>query len=133
MRKFKRIISSILLTIIILLPKFVHADGFKYINLDVNIDKSGKAYVSEEWQIDERDNDYSERYKRIENLKGIKIENFKASLNGEEFSEKDSWNVDENFDQKTFYYGRNDSDDAVELCWGFQSVVKIIHIKSPMI
>ena len=118
MRKFKRIFSSILLTIIILLPKSVLADGFKYINLDVNIDKNGKASVSEEWQIDERDNDYSERYKRIENLKGIKIENFKASLNGEEFSEKDPWNVDENFDQKTFYYGRNDSDDAVELCWG---------------
>lgn len=118
MRKFKRIFSSILLTIIILLPKSVLADGFKYINLDVNIDKNGKASVNEEWQIDERDNDYSERYKRIENLKGIKIENFKASLNGEEFSEKDPWNVDENFDQKTFYYGRNDSDDAVELCWG---------------
>lgn len=118
MRRFKRILSSILLTIIILLPKYVHADGFKYINLDVNIDKNGKASVNEEWQIDERDNDYSERYKRIENLKGIKIENFKASLNGEEFIEKDPWNVDENFDQKTFYYGRNDSDDAVELCWG---------------
>lgn len=118
MRKFKRILSSILLTIIILLPKSVLADGFKYINLDVNIDKNGQASVSEEWQIDERDNDYSERYKRIENLKGIKIENFKASLNGEEFSEKDPWNVDENFDQKTFYYGRNDTDDAVELCWG---------------
>ena len=116
MRKFKRIFSSILL--IILLPTSVLADSFKYINLDVNIDKNGKASVNEEWQIDERDNDYSERYKRIENLKGIKIENFKASLNGEEFSEKDPWNVDENFDQKTFYYGRNDSDDAVELCWG---------------
>lgn len=116
MTKFRRIFSSILL--IILLPTSVLADSFKYINLDVNIDKSGKASVSEEWQIDERDNDYSERYKRIENLKGIKIENFKASLNGEEFSEKDPWNVDENFDQKTFYYGRNDSDDAVELCWG---------------
>lgn len=116
MRKFIRIFSSILL--IILLPTSVLADSFKYINLDVNIDKNGKASVSEEWQIDERDNDYSERYKRIENLKGIKIENFKVSLNGEEFIEKDPWNVDENFDQKTFYYGRNDSDDAVELCWG---------------
>ena len=116
MRKFRRILSSILL--IILLPTSVLADSFKYINLDVNIDKNGKASVSEEWKIDERDNDYSERYKRIENLKGIKIENFKASLNGQEFSEKEPWNVDENFDQKTFYYGRNDSDDAVELCWG---------------
>ena len=116
MRKFRRILSSILL--IILLPTSVLADSFKYINLDVNIDKNGKASVTEEWQIDERDNDYSERYKRIENLKGIKIENFKASLNGEEFSEKDPWNVDENFDQKTFYYGRNDTDDGVELCWG---------------
>lgn len=118
MRKFKRILSSILLTIIILLPKSVLADGFKYINLDINIDKNGKASVTEEWQIDERNNDYSERYKRIENIKGIKIENFKASLNGEEFSEKDPCNVDENFDQKTFYYGRNDTDERVELCWG---------------
>lgn len=118
MKKFKRVFNSILLSIIILLPTSVLADSFDHINLDVNIDKNGKASVSEEWQIDERDNDYSERYKRIENLKGIKIENFKASLNGEEFSEKNPWNVDENFDQKTFYYGRNDSDDAVELCWG---------------
>lgn len=118
MKKFKRVFKYILLSIIILLPTSVLADGFDHINLDVSIDKNGKASVSEQWQIDESDNDNSERYKRIENLKGIKIENFKASLDGKEFREKDPWNIDENFDQKAFSYGRIDSDDAVELCWG---------------
>ena len=138
MKKFNKIFNFLLLSIIILLPKSVLADGFDHINLDVNIDENGKASVSEEWQIDARDNDYSERYKRIENLKGIKIENFKASLNGEELSEKDSWNVDENFDQKAYYYGRNDTDDAVELCWGISergenNTYKIFYDINPII
>jgi len=40
-------------------------------------------------------------------------------MDGKNFSPKDQWDIDENFDQKAYKYGRIDySDDDVDLCWG---------------
>ncbi|WP_297280789.1 DUF2207 domain-containing protein [uncultured Anaerococcus sp.] len=114
----KRILKIVLLSLIILIPKSAYASDFDHIDINVDIDENGKADVKEEWQIDERDNDFTERYKNINNLKGIKIEDFKASLNGKEFSKKDPWNVDDDFDQKAYKYGSIKEDDEIELCWG---------------
>lgn len=119
MKGFYKIGKILLLSLLILLPKPAFADGFDHINIDVDIDKYGIGNVSEEWQIDERDNDFTERYKNIENLKGLKIEDFSVSMNGQKFSPKDPWDIDEDFGQKAYKYGRIDhSDDEVELCWG---------------
>ena len=119
MKKLHKLSEILLLSLVLFLPKAVFADGFDHINIDVDIDKNGVGNVSEEWQIDERDNDFTERYKNIENLKGLKIEDFSVSMNGQNFSPKDPWDVDENFEQKAYKYGRIDhSDDEVELCWG---------------
>lgn len=119
MKGFYKIGKILLLSLLIFLPKPAFADGFDHINIDVDIDKNGIGKVSEEWQIDERDNDFTERYKNIENLKGLKIEDFSVSMNGQKFSPKDPWDIDENFEQKAYKYGRIDhSDDEVELCWG---------------
>lgn len=119
MKEFYKIGKILLLSLLIFLPKSAFAAGFDHINIDVDIDKNGIAKVSEEWQIDERDNDFTERYKNIENLKGLKIEDFSVAMNGQKFSPKDPWDIDEDFEQKAYKYGRIDhSDDEVELCWG---------------
>ena len=119
MRKIHKLSKILLMSLVLLLPKTVFADGFDHININVDIDKNGIGNVSEEWQIDESDNDFTERYKNIENLKGLKIEDFSVSMGGKKFSEKNPWDIDEDFDQKAFKYGRIDhSEDEVELCWG---------------
>ncbi|WP_394019175.1 DUF2207 family protein [Anaerococcus cruorum] len=119
MKKLKDGLKIFLLALLIFFPKPVLADGFDHINIDVDIDKNGVGKVSEQWQIDESDNDFTERYKNIENLKGLKIEDFSVSMGDKKFSEKNPWDIDEDFDQKAFKYGRIDhSEDEVELCWG---------------
>ena len=119
MKNLHKLGKIFLLSLLIFLPKTAFADGFDHINIDVDIDKNGIGNIREEWQIDERDNDFTERYKNIQNLKGLKIEDFSVSMDSKNFSPKDQWDIDENFDQKAYKYGRIDySDDDVDLCWG---------------
>lgn len=82
MKKLKTIAKIFFLSILIFLPTKVFAGDFHQIDLNVDIDKNGIGSVKEVWQINETDNDFTERYKKFENLKGIKIENFYISLEG---------------------------------------------------
>ena len=119
MKKLKKAVNLLFLSFLVFIPQTVFAENFDHINIDVDVDKNGIGKVNEEWQIDERDNDFSERYKNIENLKGIKIGDFSVSMDGKNFSPKDPWNIDESFEQKAYKYGRiDDNDNEVELCWG---------------
>ena len=118
MKNIKKSLKFILLSLIMLLPKSALASSFDKIDIDVNIDKNGIASVDEQWKIDERDSDFTERYKKIENLRGLKIDDFSVSMDGKDFSDKNPWDVDASFDQKAYKYGRIDDGDGVELCWG---------------
>lgn len=102
----------------VLLPVLVFAEDFKSIKIDADIDKDGVAKVKEVWQIDEDNKDYTERYKRIENLQGIKIENFSLNALGRDFTEKNPWDIDQSFEDKAYHYGRIDKEGQVELTWG---------------
>lgn len=114
--KIKNLIKlTILFT---LLPILVFAEDFKSIKIDADIDKDGVARVKEVWQINEDNKDYTERYKRIENLQGIKIENFSLNALGRDFTEKMPWDIDASLEDKAYHYGRIDKEDQVELTWG---------------
>ena len=102
----------------VLLPVLVFAEDFKSIKIDADIDRDGVAKVKEVWQINEDNKDYTERYKRIENLQGIKIENFSVNALGRDFTEKMPWDIDASFEDKAYHYGRIDKEDQVELTWG---------------
>ncbi|MDU6098165.1 DUF2207 domain-containing protein [Peptoniphilus harei] len=102
----------------VLLPVLVFAEDFKSIKIDADIDKDGVAKVKEVWQINEDNKDYTERYKRIENLQGIKIENFSLNALGRDFTEKNPWDIDQSFEDKSYHYGRIDKEGQVELTWG---------------
>lgn len=102
----------------VLLPVLVFAEDFKSIKIDADIDEDGVARVKEVWQINEDNKDYTERYKRIENLQGIKIENFSLNALGRDFTEKMPWDLDASFEDKAYHYGRIDKEDQVELTWG---------------
>ena len=82
--KIKNYSKDIFLSIFIFLPTKAFAGDFHQIDLNVDIDKNGIGNVKKEWQINETDNDFTERYKKFENLKGIMVENFYISIEGEE-------------------------------------------------
>ena len=114
-----KLINLFKLTILfVFLPVLVFAEDFKSIKIDADIDRDGVAKVKEVWQINEDNKDYTERYKRIENLQGIKIENFSVNALGRDFTEKTPWNIDDSFEDKAYHYGRIDKEDQVELTWG---------------
>lgn len=124
MKLSKKFFPLILLLVYLFFPKIALADDFDHIGIDVYIDENGIGEVKEEWQIDESDNDFTERYKEIKNLKEIKIEDFSVKLNDKNFRQKDPWDVDQNFEQKAYKYGRIDKDDSLELCWGISEKEK---------
>ena len=118
---YKTIIKTIFVIGLILLPKTSFADDFKSIDMDISIDEDGVANVSETWNIDEDNKDYTERYKLIENLKGLKIEDFSLSANDKDFERIEPWDTDKSFEEKSYKYGMIDRNDEVELCWGISS------------
>lgn len=120
-RIYKTMVKTIFVIGLILLPKTSFADEFKSIDMDISIDKNGIASVSETWNIDEDNKDYTERYKLIENLKGLKIEDFSLSANGKDFERIEPWDTDKNFEEKSYKYGMINRNDEVELCWGISS------------
>lgn len=124
MKLSKKFFPLLLLLVSLFFPKIALADDFDHIGIDVYIDENGIGEVKEEWQIDESDNDFTERYKEIKNLKEIKIEDFSVRLNDKNFSQKDPWDIDQNFEQKAYKYGRIDKDDSLELCWGISEKEK---------
>lgn len=118
--KIKKLSKYLLALILFLLPRISLADSFDSLDMDVNIDKNGVGSVEETWKINEDEKDYTERYKLIENLRGIKIEDFSltSSSLGKDFNEMNPWDSDLSFEEKAYKYGRIDREDETELIWG---------------
>lgn len=64
------------------------ADEFTSLDISVDIDRHGIGRVKEVW--DTVDEEGTEKYKPIGNLGKIKIEDFRARVNGRDFGEKKS-------------------------------------------
>lgn len=122
-KKFKILILALGLFLSLGLTSY--ADEFYSLEVNVEIDKQGHAKVKEVW--DSLDEEGTEKYKPMENLGEIKINNFKAKVNGESFSQVSPWDVDKSFDQKAYKYGINPTDDGLELCWGISNYGHNLH------
>lgn len=124
--KLKRLSKYLLALFLFLLPEISFADSFDSLDMDVTIDKDGIGSVEEVWKIDEDERDYTERYKLIENLRGIKIEEFSLTSPslGKDFSEMNPWDSGLSFDEKAYKYGRSDREDETELIWGISQYGK---------
>lgn len=115
----KKILISLAIILGIFIPKDSFADEFREINIEANIDEKGIGHIEETWKINENNTDYTERYKTIENLRGLKIEDFKLEAFGKTFERIDPWDTDKSFDEKMYKSGViTRGDDEVELCWG---------------
>lgn len=122
-KKIKILFFTLSLFLLSISPAY--ADEFNNLNIDVSIDKNGIASISETW--DTYDEEGTEKYKPIENLKNIKIEDFKAERNGNKYSELSPWNIDSSFEEKANHYGINYTDKGIELCWGIGEYGKNQH------
>lgn len=115
----KKILIAVAIVFGVFIPNIACADEFKEISIEANINEKGIGSIEEVWKIDETNEDYTERYKTINNLKGLKIEDFSLEAFGKTFEKKDPWDTDLSFNEKAYKAGViRRGDDEIELCWG---------------
>lgn len=85
------------------------------IDMDIYIDRSGNANITEKWHVNGQDG--TEWYKVLNNLGNSTLTNFKVSMDGKELTRK-TWDVDESLSEKKGYYGINYTSNGLELCFG---------------
>ena len=105
--------------LILLIPNIVSANSVSNINMDIYVDNNGTAHVTEEWTA--KLNSGTEGYKPYYNLGNSEISNFKVSMNNEEFTFDDDWNINESFDYKKYKNGIHYIDNGLELCFGISN------------
>ena len=107
--------SLIIISIFLFIPS-VCANSIKNINMDIYIDDEGDAHVKEVWQV--RATKGTEIYKTYNNIGESTFTDFKVRLNGTEFTNVGSWNVNGSFDDKAYKNGIHYISDGLELCYG---------------
>lgn len=117
MKKIFKFISIAILLFIF--PLVVKANSISKIDMDIYVDESGTAHVTETWSANL--NQGTEGYKPYYNLGNAKISNFKVSENGKTYTYNDYWNTNDSFDKKAYKNGINYISDGLELCWGISS------------
>lgn len=116
MKKFKYIF---LVVISFLFCTKVYANDIRSINMDIYVDSNGDAHVTEKWAAVL--NEGTEGYKPYYNLGNSRIEDFRVSLNGREFTPLSDWDVDASFSSKAYKSGINIIDEGYELCFGIST------------
>ena len=94
----------------------VKADKTYSIDVTMTLDSKGNARVVEKWDF--KATDGTEIYKPIGELGNSKITNFKASMDGTEFTFEPNWDIDASLSKKAYKNGINYTDDGIELCVG---------------
>ena len=104
------------LGLLLFFPVIVRANSIDKIDMDIYIDKSGTAHVTEVWSANLSEG--TEGYKPYYNLGEAKITNFKVSENNKTYSFNNSWNTSDSFSNKAYKNGINYVKNGLELCWG---------------
>lgn len=110
---FKVVLTSILLFVF---PLVVNANSISKIDMDIYVDKSGTAHVTETWGANLSQG--TEGYKPYYNLGDANITNFKVSENDKEYTSQKGWDTNASFDEKSYKNGINYISNGLELCWG---------------
>lgn len=120
MRKFLKIFFIFLFSLILLgLSKNVQANSISKISMDIYIDNSGNATVTEIWNCNTSQG--TEVYHPYYNLGNSKITNLRVRENGNYYKTLSSWNTSGTLASKANKCGINKISNGVELCWGISS------------
>ena len=114
MKKIKYLLFTFFIALIGIVG--VKADKTYSIDVTMDIDSKGNAKIVEKWDF--KATDGTEIYKPIGELGNSKITNFKASMDGTEFTFEPNWDVDASLSKKAYKNGINYTDDGIELCIG---------------
>lgn len=121
--KIKILIRIMFCTFVILffaLNKQVSANSIKSIDMDVYIESTGDATVTEIWKANLTEG--TEGYRPYKNLGDSKISNFRVvDETGKEYETLSNWNTSASFKTKSYKSGLHYISNGVELCWGISS------------
>ncbi len=94
----------------------VSANEINKINMDIYIDQNGVADIKEEWVVNATGG--TEVYKTYNNIGSSIFKNFNVSLNGTNFQNIGTWDVNASFSDKAYKNGIHEISDGLELCFG---------------
>lgn len=109
-------IKYIFLLAFLLIPISVKADSIYSIDIDMKLEKNGFANVTEKWSV--KASGGSEWYKQVIDMGNSEITNFTVSMDGKELKRKENWDVNGSMSDKKGYYGINQIENGIELCFG---------------
>ena len=113
---FKVFFLFIFAFILLTLNKYSKANSIDKISMDIYVDNSGTAFVTETWNCYASDG--TEVYHPYYNLGNSKIYNLTVSENGSAYTSLSSWNTSGTLSSKAHKCGINNISNGVELCWG---------------
>lgn len=99
---------------------FSYANNVKNILMGVHINEDGSAYVIENWVGDftQGTEVYIPIDKGEENIKLLSVSMTGQQGNRIEFEKVDNWNVNSNFEEKSYKCGINKTEKGIEICFG---------------
>ena len=115
----KIFITLFFILIVFVITNKVHANSIDSINMDIYVDTSGNAQVTETWIVDATQG--TEIYHPYYNLGNSSITNLTVSNDNTKYTTLKNWNINASFNDKINKCGINYISDGVELCWGISS------------
>ncbi|MGE4548173.1 MAG: DUF2207 domain-containing protein [Intestinibacillus sp.] len=115
----KRIAAGLLSALLLCfaIPLTASAESVDSVTVDVTLDESGAAHVTEVWQIDATQG--TEWYLNKVNMGDMEITDFSVSdETGKQYTNEGAWDVDRSREQKAGKCGVVIKSDGYELCWG---------------
>lgn len=116
---FKTFLFSLFLFIIFTLGNKVEANSISKIAMDIYVDNTGNAQVTEVWNCSASEG--TEVYHPYYNLGNSKIQNLTVSEGTTKYQTLSSWNTSGSLSSKAYKCGINRISNGVELCWGISN------------
>lgn len=110
----KKILFSIFI-VVFLNCNIVVANNAKNIDIVVDLNNDGSATITQSWLGTFTEG--TECYIPI-NINRDNISDFNVSLNGRQYVFDDYWDINKNFNQKSYHCGINEQNNSLELCFG---------------
>lgn len=118
----KRLLSRVFLTVVFILSigfngiTNSYAGNLNEVDLNVNILENGDAIINMVW--DSVEDEGTEIYIPIENLKDSQVLDLTVKENGVVFEPQSEWDTDLSREEKTNKSGILETSDGYEICWG---------------
>ena len=122
MKKIYKILFFTFIFLFLILITNVQANSISSINMDIFVDNSGTAHVTEVWDCNVTQG--TESYHPYYNLGNSEITNLSVEENNRQYTTLSSWNTSASFDTKAYKCGINKISNGIELCWGISSYGK---------